>query len=263
MKQILLFLLIGLSMGSSYAQTNIAYGSKVTVSSINSSPHKETPLMTDGVTTTRWVSDYADNQWIVIDLAGYFTISAIRINWHTDFANNYSVESSLNGDSWQPVITNYKGIGKIENLYITTNARFIRLLLHTRARTAGFSIWEIAVFGTTYSYQPPVIPEYKPSTTVDLKWSRPTARENGAPMAASEIGGYELKVVYLDGRNPVYIKIPATSTTYAFKTPADIIVSRLEIAVYDVNGLYSKFILFEKDITPPPKVRNLKLLKSF
>jgi chitodextrinase len=76
---------------------------------------------------------------------------------------------------------------------------------------------------------------------LSLEWRTPTQRENGEYLELNEIGGFELRHQLLGSSTYTSILITGSSTTsyaVAYSTLAD----NYEIAAFDVNGLYSRFI---------------------
>lgn len=57
----------------------MALGRPVFSSSVDTDDHLPA-YVTDGRSTTRWSSDYSDNQWIAIDLGNVFSLQRIALN---------------------------------------------------------------------------------------------------------------------------------------------------------------------------------------
>ncbi len=76
---------------------------------------------------------------------------------------------------------------------------------------------------------------------VHLRWNVPTAREDMSSLGTEEIGGYEIRYrksgdtnytyISIDNPNTIYYDIPWLEGNYVF-----------QIAAFDKNGLYSKFM---------------------
>jgi hypothetical protein len=64
-----------------------------------------------------------------------------------------------------------------------------------------------------------------------LTWDAPTARENGAPLPLSELGGFAVR--YADGR-----VVTTTPATRSLRVSAE----SVEIAAFDQQGLYSRYV---------------------
>jgi hypothetical protein len=74
-----------------------------------------------------------------------------------------------------------------------------------------------------------------------ITWEAPTARENGQPLAASEIGGYEIRyrVKNSTGAWTALTGIAGAATSYNFAPVGNFDIF---ICAYDTNGNYSKFV---------------------
>lgn len=103
---------------------------------------------TDGDSKTRWSSQFADSQWITIDLGEIRSIEAIRLAWEVAHAKDYMIDVSEDGTTWTNVHRkkNCRG-GAEEIISLTCRGRFVRLTALTRATEWGCSIWEFEVFG--------------------------------------------------------------------------------------------------------------------
>lgn len=129
--------------------TNVALNKPVTVSSTEAGSTHIAGNLTDVSKTTRWASASLDNQSAIIDLQASFDIDDIVINWEAAFAESYSVQVSTDQTNWTTVSTTTTGNGgvdAIENL--TSTARYVRINLIKRATTFGFSMFDVAVYGT-------------------------------------------------------------------------------------------------------------------
>lgn len=92
------------------------------------------------------------------------------------------------------------------------------------------------------------------SQALSFSWSAPALRENGELLAIADLGGYELRykrvadvayktIVIPDRHAKSYELIGLPAGDYEF-----------QIAAYDVNGLYSRFVpLMYKVVTAKPK----------
>lgn len=80
-----------------------------------------------------------------------------------------------------------------------------------------------------------------------LKWAVPSARENGEQLATDEIGGYELR--YKVDNEADYTSVVVDGgyvNTYYFNHLEGKLT--FEIAAYDTNGLYSRFVEIQPQI---------------
>jgi len=82
---------------------------------------------------------------------------------------------------------------------------------------------------------------------VYMKWSIPSKRENGEDLNVEEIGGYELR--YKSANDAEYVSITISGgevDSYYFNhLEGDL---AFEIAAYDINGLYSRFVAIQPQL---------------
>lgn len=77
--------------------------------------------------------------------------------------------------------------------------------------------------------------------SVMLRWGIPSARENGEYLDVTEIGGYELRYKLASATKFTYVTVDdAWQDQYTFDSLQGDYV--FEVAVFDKNGLYSKFV---------------------
>ena len=73
-----------------------------------------------------------------------------------------------------------------------------------------------------------------------LTWAHPSQRENGQYLELDEIGGYEIRYRKATDKRFTYIVINSNQVTEY--THADASGTEFEIAVFDINGVYSRFV---------------------
>ncbi|MBM9506921.1 discoidin domain-containing protein [Actinacidiphila acididurans] len=131
----------------------------------------------DGRTTTRWSSQYTDNEWLQVDLGGAASISGVVLNWESAYGSGYRIEVSDNATSWTPIYTTTTGKGGIEKLPVTGKGRYVRFYGTARATGYGYSLWEFQVWGTvdTSTATPPLLsgPTKAPATTGQFTLAAP------------------------------------------------------------------------------------------
>jgi hypothetical protein len=103
----------------------------------------------DGVWSTRWSSNFTDNEWLAIDLGGKARVDSMRINWEHAFAETFSVQSgtSMSGP-WTTLTTLSGQFGPQTVPNLNTTTQFLRILGVTRETSYGYSIWEAEVYGS-------------------------------------------------------------------------------------------------------------------
>lgn len=110
----------------------------------------------DGDPTTRWESTSSDPQTLTIDLGTPTTIATIVIKWEAAFSSQYIIEGSVNGSTWERLVTNNNGTGNAELHMINSTAayRYVRLTGTARASAYGHSIYEFEIFAGEEPEQP-------------------------------------------------------------------------------------------------------------
>lgn len=100
-----------------------------------------------------------------------------------------------------------------------------------------------------------------PVATLQLSWSAPVARENGAVLSAAEIGGYEIRYKLKSATAYSSVVIPnAAATSYSLSIPTageyDV-----QIAAYDTDFAYSNFVAlgYKLNLSAPKAVNGFSL----
>jgi hypothetical protein len=130
--------------------TLLSQGCAVTASSTHTSDGNVVPAnVVDGDTTTRWTSDYLDNQWITIDLGAIHQMTDIKLDWEAAAGKAYDLEVSTDGQTWTTVVTvtDNTQIGWLDYPGLNAQGRYVRMDGYTRLTSYGFSVWEFQVFG--------------------------------------------------------------------------------------------------------------------
>lgn len=102
----------------------------------------------DGNATSRWGSDFTDNEWIYVDLGNEYLVDRVILNWENAFGEEYSVDVSSDASGWNEVAHVYDGIK--ENRVIVfpaTQCRYVRMRGIVRGTSYGYSLYEFEVYG--------------------------------------------------------------------------------------------------------------------
>ncbi|MER7610659.1 discoidin domain-containing protein [Nonomuraea wenchangensis] len=129
--------------------TNVARGKPTTASSYQASGDGGpfTPdRATDGSFSSRWASEWADPQWIRVDLGALTPIKHVQLGWEGAYAKAYQLQTSVNGTDWTTVHATTTGDGGFDGIDLNTSARYVRLNLTERGTTYGYSLWEFGVY---------------------------------------------------------------------------------------------------------------------
>ncbi len=127
---------------------NVALNQPVTVSSTVSATLGGANAV-DGNPTTRWSSDYTDNEWIEVDLGANYNISEVDLNWESACGKNYQIQTSTDNVNWttQSNIVGNTTSGLLKYAYATpVVGRYVRMLGTLRATVWGYSLFEFSVY---------------------------------------------------------------------------------------------------------------------
>ena len=117
---------------ASAAPVNISQGKLATASSVEGADFNASKAV-DGNNGTRWASQFADAQWIQVDLGATATIASVVLRWEAAYGKTFQVQLSDNGTTWTTVATVTNGTGGNQTIDATGTGRYVRLNLH-RAR---------------------------------------------------------------------------------------------------------------------------------
>ena len=113
---------------------------------------------TDGNASTRWASDYADNQWIQVDLGASVPFDSVAITWEQAYARTYTVQVSADGSSWTdassvdntavPLPFNGGDASLDVEPFSATTGRYVRIGCGLRQTSWGNSLWTLSVLNS-------------------------------------------------------------------------------------------------------------------
>jgi hypothetical protein len=109
----------------------------------------------DGRTETRWGSQWADPQWLRVDLGSTATVSRVVLQWETAYAKAYKIQTSADGNAWTDIYSTTNGAGGTETLTVNGSGRYVRMYGTQRGTTYGYSLLEFKVYGTASNTPPP------------------------------------------------------------------------------------------------------------
>ncbi|MFI5845149.1 discoidin domain-containing protein [Catenuloplanes sp. NPDC051500] len=163
------------TLGSTPGGTSISAFKPVAASSYEGGNAPGAAL--DGRTTTRWSSEFSDNQWLRVDLRGTASITGVVLNWESAYATGYRIEVSDDAVTWRTIYTTTSGRGGIETLAVSGTGRYLRWVGTARATGYGYSLWELQVLGTVDASgsAPPLLsgPTRPPATTGQFALTAP------------------------------------------------------------------------------------------
>jgi hypothetical protein len=108
----------------------------------------------DGNAGTRWTSQWADPQWIRVDLGGAATITSVKLQWETAYGKAFQIQTSPDGAAWTSIYSTTTGTGGTQTLTVTGSGRYVRMYGTQRGTGYGYSLYEFQVFGALVSPPP-------------------------------------------------------------------------------------------------------------
>ena len=138
------------------AQTNLALNKAVTVSSTQNGGVLTPAAATDGNLTTRWGSNWTDNEWIYVDLGQSQPVGRVVLRWENAYGSSYKIQISDDAATWTDLKTVTGGVGGVDDLAVSGTGRYVRMLGITRGTGYGYSLWEFEVYTDPPVTGPPV-----------------------------------------------------------------------------------------------------------
>jgi hypothetical protein len=161
---------------------NVAIGKPAVSSTIESAAYAAS-FATDGLLDTRSSTEYADPQWLIVDLEGVFTINQVILRWEAAYGDEYDLQV-WDGSAWQTVYHEALGDGDIDDISLmqSVDTRYVKFNGTSRGAEWGYSLWEFEIYGvrseTPNADLETVPPEWIEATTVV---------EEEAPAATTEV----------------------------------------------------------------------------
>lgn len=117
-----------------------------------SSSGDETPdfpasAVTDGAPETRWSSPLQDDAWVQVDLPEPVRIGKVVLTWQDAYASGYRVETSPDGEHWNPAAAVLDGRGGREEVRMDApDTRHIRVRGTQRGTKYGYSLFSVEAY---------------------------------------------------------------------------------------------------------------------
>ena len=134
-----------------FGDMNLAYHKPAKCSTQNGDGSGADKAFDGDASGTRWESQWQNNdEWIMVDLEGWYYINKVVVYWENARAAEYNLQVSVDGNEWTTV-KNVKDspTGGETVTFSPTEARYVRILGVSKAMPAyGYSIYELEVYGT-------------------------------------------------------------------------------------------------------------------
>ncbi|WP_308798280.1 polysaccharide lyase family 8 super-sandwich domain-containing protein [Agromyces silvae] len=131
---------------------NLALGRPIVADSTYN-PTASAANANDGNLTTRWSSNrqnapYTTERWLQVDLEGVRTINQAVVTWEAATSNDYRIEGSLDGETWQELARVQKTSAELKNVvdFAGAEVQYVRVI-GLPVTQYGVSIFEFEVYG--------------------------------------------------------------------------------------------------------------------
>jgi acyl-homoserine lactone acylase PvdQ len=126
---------------------NLATGKTATASSTQLLGTYGPAKAVDGDDSSRWSSNWSDNQWITVDLGSAQTFDRALLYWQSAYGKAYQIQVSNDNKTWTTVWSTSTGNGGTDNdTFAPTTARYVRMQGITRGTSNGYSLYEFEVY---------------------------------------------------------------------------------------------------------------------
>lgn len=126
---------------------NIAQGKPVYSSSIEAYG-LEASKAVDGRLDTRWSSQFADPQWLYVDLGSSKDLGKVVLKWEAAYGKAYEIRVSDDANTWRIVHSTTSADGNVDEIVLPagTKARYVQVHGTERGTIYGYSLWEVEVY---------------------------------------------------------------------------------------------------------------------
>ncbi len=124
---------------------------------------------TDGNASSRWSSQFSDNEWISVDLGSVYAINRVILRWEAAYGRGYKIQVSGDAATWSNAYSTTKGDGGVDDITLSapTSGRYVRMLGTQRATLYGYSLYEIEIYGGEAVNHAPVVSSFDKSLMQD------------------------------------------------------------------------------------------------
>ncbi len=124
---------------------NLALNKTATASSVEQGLKAENAV--DGNVTTRWASQFTDNEWIYVDLGETVDISSVKLKWETAYGKSYKIFVSDDASAWNEVYSTTSSDGGTDEITgLTAKGRYVKMQGVKRNTSWGYSLYEFEVY---------------------------------------------------------------------------------------------------------------------
>ncbi len=118
--------------------------------------------------STRWATEWADPQWIYLDLGASANITRVVLKWEAAYGKAYQIQVSNDATNWTNIYSTTTGDGATDDLTVSGTGRYVRMYATVRGTAYGYSMFEFQVYGTGGA--PQASPTPRPTSTPHGPW---------------------------------------------------------------------------------------------
>lgn len=148
-------LTVALAPSAHAADTLLSQGRPATASSQEGDGYSATAAVDGNLTSTRWASQWSDQQWLQVDLGQQADLRRTVLTWESAYGKDYAIQASDNGTDWHTLKTVTGGDGGTDDLTVSGSGRYVRMQGIARSGGYGYSLWEMQVYGSPGGSTPP------------------------------------------------------------------------------------------------------------
>ncbi|MFM7024329.1 MAG: discoidin domain-containing protein [Flavobacteriales bacterium] len=140
---------IAVTVTGASSNSNIALGKYTSASTVLNGSGNTALKATDGIADSRWESEFADPQWIMVNLGAKYDISQVKIKWENAMAKTYMLQTSNDSINWTDVKQVNDNAAELnDHTGLTASGKYVRIYGTERTTGYGYSIFELEVYGT-------------------------------------------------------------------------------------------------------------------
>jgi len=140
--------------GTPGCATNVAIGRQATASSVESGAYPAANAF-DGDLSTRWSSQFTDDQYIYVDLGQPYDLCKVVIYWEAALGKDFNIQVSDDAQLWQTIDQVTNNTLQTSTLSLQGSGRYVKMQgVHrtpVNGTLYGYSILEMQVYGSPSS----------------------------------------------------------------------------------------------------------------
>jgi hypothetical protein len=125
---------------------NLCAGRPVTTSS-NQDASTVGANAVDQNTSTRWSSNFSDDQWIYVDLGVSQPLTRVKLRWEAAYGRSFEIRVSDDAANWTTLFSTTNGNGGLDDISVSGTGRYVKMKGMQRGTQFGYSLFEFEAYG--------------------------------------------------------------------------------------------------------------------